>query len=65
MIINAGIRRMVSFSPYADKTFPDLFKEAGLEFVGRDSGLPFDDAEIKLYHDFYEIADVVRRRPKG
>jgi phosphoglycolate phosphatase-like HAD superfamily hydrolase len=39
--------------------------EAGLEFVGRDSGLPFDDAEIKLYHDFYEITDVVRRRLKG
>ncbi len=37
-------------------------REAGLEFVGRDSGLPFDDAEIKLYRDLYEIADVVRQR---
>lgn len=38
---------------------------AGLEFIGRDSGLPFDDAEITLYHDLYEIADVVRQRLRG
>jgi len=40
-------------------------REAGLEFVGRDSGLPFDDAGITLYHDLYEIADVVRQRLGG
>ena len=39
--------------------------DAGLEFVGRDSGLPFDGIEIELYHDLYEIADVVRQRLKG
>lgn len=32
MVINAGITRFVSFFPYADSTFPDLFREAGVEF---------------------------------
>lgn len=32
MVINAGIKRFVSFFPYDDSTFPDLFKEAGVEF---------------------------------
>ena len=31
--------------------------DAGLEFMGRDSGLPFDGIEIELYHDLYEIAE--------
>ena len=35
---------------------------AGLEFVGRDSGLPFDGVKIRLYRDLYEISDVVRQR---
>ena len=39
--------------------------DAGLEFVGRDSGLPFDGIEIELHRDLYEIADVVRQRLKG
>ena len=32
MVINAGIVRFVSFFEYADKTFPDLFREANVEF---------------------------------
>jgi dCMP deaminase len=32
MIINAGIKRVVSFTEYADRNFPELFLEAGLEF---------------------------------
>ncbi len=32
MVINAGIKRFVSFFPYADTTFPGLFKEAGVMF---------------------------------
>ncbi len=32
MIVNAGIKRVVSFFPYTDNTFPELFKEAGVEF---------------------------------
>ena len=36
--------------------------EAEVEFVGRDSGLPFNGIEVKLYRDLYEIADVIRRR---
>lgn len=32
MMINAGIKRVVSFTSYNDQTFPDLFKEAGIDF---------------------------------
>ena len=32
MVINAGIKRFVSFFPYNDQTFPDLFREAGVKF---------------------------------
>ena len=32
MIVNAGIKRMVSFTKYADENFPDLFREAGVVF---------------------------------
>lgn len=39
--------------------------DAGVKFVARDSGLPFDDHGIKLYRDLYEIADVVRKRLEG
>lgn len=39
--------------------------EAGVEFVGRNSGLPFDGIEIELHRDLYEIANVVRQRLKG
>jgi len=38
--------------------------EAGLEFVGRDSGLPFDGGEVELHGDLHEIARLVRRRLK-
>ena len=34
--------------------------ECGVKFIGRDSGLPFDGIDIKLYRDLYEIADVIR-----
>lgn len=33
MIVNAGIKRFVSFFPYQDSTFPNLFKEAKVESV--------------------------------
>ena len=39
--------------------------EAGLKFVGRDGGLPFEGIEIELHLDLYEIADVVRQQLKG
>ena len=39
--------------------------EAGVGFVSRNSGLPFDGIEVKLHCDLYEIADVVRRQLKG
>ncbi len=39
--------------------------EAGLVFIGRDSGLSFAGIETEIYQDLYEIADVVRRRIKG
>ncbi len=32
MIVNAGIKRVVSFTEYADNNFPDLFREAGVVF---------------------------------
>ena len=32
MLVNAKIKRFVSFGEYADNTFIDLFKEAGIEF---------------------------------
>jgi dCMP deaminase len=32
MLVNARIKRFVSFGRYADNTFIDLFKEAGIEF---------------------------------
>jgi len=32
MLVNAKIKRFVSFGEYADNTFLDLFKEAGIEF---------------------------------
>lgn len=38
--------------------------EAGLEFVGRESGAPFDGVEVKLYEDLYEIAHLLRSRLK-
>lgn len=31
MIINAGIKKLVTCADYADRTFVDLFKEAGVE----------------------------------
>jgi len=31
MLVNAGIKRYVSFGKYNDNTFMDLFKEAGIE----------------------------------
>ncbi len=38
--------------------------EAGVEFVGRDSGLSFNGMDVKLYRDLIEIADVIRERVK-
>jgi dCMP deaminase len=32
MLVNAKIKRFVSFGEYADNSFRDLFKEAGIEF---------------------------------
>jgi dCMP deaminase len=32
MLVNAKIRRFVTFGEYADDAFTDLFKEAGIEF---------------------------------
>jgi dCMP deaminase len=32
MLVNARIKRFVSFGRYADNTFISLFKEAGIEF---------------------------------
>jgi dCMP deaminase len=31
MLVNAGIKRYISFGKYNDSTFVDLFKEAGIE----------------------------------
>jgi phosphoglycolate phosphatase len=39
--------------------------EADVEFIARNSGLPFDADGIELYRDLYEIAEVVRKRLKG
>jgi dCMP deaminase len=36
MLINARIKRFVSFGQYADKTFIELFKEAGVGFDLKD-----------------------------
>jgi len=32
MLVNAKIKRFVTFGSYADDSFKDLFKEAGIEF---------------------------------
>jgi dCMP deaminase len=32
MLVNAKIRRFVTFGSYADDSFMDLFREAGIEF---------------------------------
>lgn len=32
MIVNAGIKRVVSFTPYSEQTFADLFKEATISY---------------------------------
>jgi len=36
MLVNAKIRRFVTFGRYADDAFIDLFKEAGIEFEARE-----------------------------
>ncbi len=36
MLVNAKIRRFVTFGEYADDAFADLFKEAGIEFEVRE-----------------------------
>jgi dCMP deaminase len=33
MLVNAKIKRFVSFGKYDDNSFVDLFKEAGIEVV--------------------------------
>jgi dCMP deaminase len=35
MLVNAKIKRFVSFGSYDDNSFVDLFREAGIEFVAR------------------------------
>ncbi|HEX75461.1 MAG TPA: cytidine deaminase [Dehalococcoidia bacterium] len=35
MLVNAKIKRLVTFGTYADDSFIDLFKEAGIEFEVR------------------------------
>jgi dCMP deaminase len=32
MLVNARIKRFVTFGKYADDSFTDLFREAGIEF---------------------------------
>jgi dCMP deaminase len=36
MLVNARIKRFVTFGKYADNSFIDLFNEAGIEFELRD-----------------------------
>jgi phosphoglycolate phosphatase-like HAD superfamily hydrolase len=36
--------------------------ETGVEFVARNSGLPFNGVGLKRYNDLYEIANVIRER---
>ena len=46
MLVNAKIKRFVTFGKYADDTFVDLFKEAGIDFEGRErplSGIDYLD----------------------
>jgi dCMP deaminase len=40
MLVNARIKRFVSSGQYADKTFINLFKEAGVEFELKDKPHP-------------------------
>ena len=40
-------------------------REAGIRFMGRDSGLPFGDQDIRLYRDLFEIADAIRQQAGG
>ncbi|MCE5270649.1 cytidine/deoxycytidylate deaminase family protein [bacterium] len=44
MIINAGIRRVVSSTQYSDRNFPGLFEEAGVDF----EVLPLPDPQINF-----------------
>jgi phosphoglycolate phosphatase-like HAD superfamily hydrolase len=37
-------------------------KKFGLEFVGRDSGLPFDGVDAQVFDDLVEIGDMIRNR---
>lgn len=36
--------------------------DTSVRFVGRNSGLPFPDGDIKLYKDMFEIAEVIRQQ---
>jgi dCMP deaminase len=36
MLVNAKIKRFVSFGTYNDSSFLDLFREAGIEIVKKD-----------------------------
>jgi dCMP deaminase len=44
MLVNAGIVRFVSCTDYADPSFKNLFKEAGIDFVKR----PMPVSEIQI-----------------
>ena len=35
-------------------------RDAGVRFIGRDSGLPFPDGDIELYKDMFHIAEAIR-----
>ncbi|MBA7702123.1 tRNA-specific adenosine deaminase [subsurface metagenome] len=37
MLVNARIKRFVSFGSYDDKSFVELFQEAGIEFAAKES----------------------------
>lgn len=40
----------------------EVARTAGLQFVGRDSGLPWDGVAVELHRDLYRVAEVVRGR---
>jgi phosphoglycolate phosphatase-like HAD superfamily hydrolase len=40
----------------------EVAREAGVQFIARNSGLPFDEPGLQTYPDLYAIADIVRQR---
>ena len=39
--------------------------DTGIQFVGRNSGMPFDGIEVELCRDLYQVAEEISRRLKG